>query len=164
VGSYISQDPIGLAGGDQLYAYVHDTTSWADILGLTKAPATLPNTPGIYILTNGRDSYVGSAGIGNQGMNDRISGTGHTSAQALLDKPGTKVQYVKVDMGSATTRSDRNNILRYYEQKEFNKQRTGGFNMTNKKGIQSSKKRKYTEELIDKHGVSASKRRKTCKS
>ena len=65
IGLYISQDPIGLAGGDRLYAYVHDTTSWVDILGLEKTPATLPNKPGIYILTNGRESYVGSAGIGS---------------------------------------------------------------------------------------------------
>jgi RHS repeat-associated protein len=36
VGSYISQDPIGLAGGDRLYNYVHDTNSWVDIWGLSR--------------------------------------------------------------------------------------------------------------------------------
>ena len=35
VGNYISQDPIGLAGGRQLYGYVHDVNWWIDIWGLT---------------------------------------------------------------------------------------------------------------------------------
>ncbi|MBO2013010.1 DUF6531 domain-containing protein [Hymenobacter negativus] len=163
IGQYISQDPIGMAGGDRFYGYVYDPSTWVDVLGLTKAPASLPNKPGIYILTNGRDSYVGSAGIGNQGMSQRISSTGHVKAQELLDTPGTKVQYVKVDMGSATTSSDRNNILRYYEKREYEKQAAKGFNMTNDAGIQSSRKAKHAEKLIAKHGVTASKRRTTCK-
>jgi RHS repeat-associated protein len=33
-GMYISQDPIGLNGGDRLYGYVGDTTGYIDILGL----------------------------------------------------------------------------------------------------------------------------------
>jgi RHS repeat-associated protein len=37
IGSYISQDPIGLAGGNPtLYGYVHDPNSWVDILGLSR--------------------------------------------------------------------------------------------------------------------------------
>jgi filamentous hemagglutinin len=35
-GNYISQDPIGLAGGNPtIYGYVSDTNNWIDILGLT---------------------------------------------------------------------------------------------------------------------------------
>jgi RHS repeat-associated protein len=35
IGNYISQDPIGLAGGNPtLYGYVHDPNSWIDQLGL----------------------------------------------------------------------------------------------------------------------------------
>jgi len=33
-GQYASQDPIGLAGGPALYAYVHDPLAWVDPLGL----------------------------------------------------------------------------------------------------------------------------------
>jgi RHS repeat-associated protein len=35
IGSYISQDPIGLAGGNPtIYGYVHDPNNWIDVLGL----------------------------------------------------------------------------------------------------------------------------------
>ena len=37
-GAYISQDPIGLAGGIlNLYGYVDDTNAWVDVLGLAKS-------------------------------------------------------------------------------------------------------------------------------
>ena len=35
-GAYISQDPIGLMGGGNLYSYVHDVNTWLDILGLAE--------------------------------------------------------------------------------------------------------------------------------
>ena len=39
-GSYISQDPIGLTGGNPtLYGYVGEPNSWIDVLGLSKIPA-----------------------------------------------------------------------------------------------------------------------------
>ena len=36
-GVYISQDPIGLAGGAALYSYVQDVNSWVDVFGLSSA-------------------------------------------------------------------------------------------------------------------------------
>lgn len=36
-GAYISQDPIGLAGGNPtIYGYVEDTNTWVDVFGLNK--------------------------------------------------------------------------------------------------------------------------------
>ena len=42
-GQYLSQDPIGLAGGMAAYAYVPDPTKWVDPFGLSKCP-TDPRT------------------------------------------------------------------------------------------------------------------------
>ncbi|WP_218032725.1 RHS repeat-associated core domain-containing protein, partial [Paenibacillus ehimensis] len=33
-GMYTQQDPIRLAGGIQLYGYVHDPNTWVDVFGL----------------------------------------------------------------------------------------------------------------------------------
>lgn len=35
MGMYVSQDPVGLAGGINLYSYVHDSNSWIDLFGLS---------------------------------------------------------------------------------------------------------------------------------
>jgi RHS repeat-associated protein len=37
-GTYVSQDPIRLNGGDAFYAYVHNTNSWLDPFGLSGRP------------------------------------------------------------------------------------------------------------------------------
>jgi len=49
--SYISQDPIGLEGGMELYSYVHDTNYWIDPYGLTGIiyRRTNPHTGAVYI-------------------------------------------------------------------------------------------------------------------
>ena len=48
-GSYISQDPIGLAGNNPtLYAYVSDVNYWNDVLGLTAE---------VYKLVATKDGY-----------------------------------------------------------------------------------------------------------
>ena len=39
-GRYLSEDPIGLAGGVGLYAYVHDPAGWLDAWGLTECRRT----------------------------------------------------------------------------------------------------------------------------
>ena len=41
VGHYLSQDPLGLAGGPALYAYVADPLTQTDVLGLSKGSGTL---------------------------------------------------------------------------------------------------------------------------
>ena len=64
-GMYISQDPIGLLGGQNLYAYVHDTNMWVDVLGLA-------GTGGAYMFGFGDGSmYIGKGEIGR--MNESIS-------------------------------------------------------------------------------------------
>ncbi len=51
-GAYISQDPIRLeAGLTNLYAYVHDTNAWVDVLGLSQQ---------IPLAKPGEDLFVGT--------------------------------------------------------------------------------------------------------
>ncbi len=163
-GQYLSKDPLGLLGGERAYAYVHDPLTWADPWGLIKAPASLPNEPGVYIITNGNTSYVGSSGIGKQGMFERVSKSTHKKAQDLLKLPGTKVQFIRVDLGTATDPSDRNNILRFYEARELQKQKKRpNMEVLNGDSVQDPKNTKKAQDLIDRHGASAKKRRTTCK-
>ncbi|MFC4746552.1 RHS repeat domain-containing protein [Flavobacterium branchiicola] len=59
-GGYISQDPIGVFGGNAFYAYVHNTNSWVDIFGLSELVYQLLNEKGevIYYVITERDALV----------------------------------------------------------------------------------------------------------
>lgn len=57
-GQYASQDPIGLAGGFAVYAYVKDPLTWTDVAGLNGTP-TLPHR---VLLENGSTRIVHNYG------------------------------------------------------------------------------------------------------
>lgn len=57
-GMYVSQDPIGLSGGDKLYSYPHDSNSWVDVFGLAEIPVSA-NTALPDVLTRGVHVNVG---------------------------------------------------------------------------------------------------------
>jgi RHS repeat-associated protein len=62
-GNYLSQDPIGLTGGNRLYGYVHDSNYWVDVFGL------FPNMNGATVTvtatsTRGVESATKSSGGG----------------------------------------------------------------------------------------------------
>jgi hypothetical protein len=63
---YLSQDPIGLAGGSKLYGYVHDTNMWVDVLGLSGNPETATHITYVGIDKKTGKPYVGYASM--QGM------------------------------------------------------------------------------------------------
>ena len=44
IGNYISQDPISIAGGINVYAY--DSNSWIDLLGLSSNPLIFTRSSG----------------------------------------------------------------------------------------------------------------------
>jgi len=169
IGRFISQDPIGLLGGVNLYQYAPNPVSWIDPLGLSAktVPPTLPDKPGIYIITNPntKKSYVGSAGreVGS-GMYSRHHGS-HPKAEALLKMEGTTFEYKEVDLGTATDSRERNRMLRHYEQQEYEKQKKAGYTMTNGNNPQNPsipQKKKDAEALIKDHGASIDETRILC--
>ncbi|MGQ7249535.1 RHS repeat-associated core domain-containing protein [Halomonas sp. V046] len=48
IGRFTTQDPIGLAGGTNLYQYAPNPTGWVDPLGLCKCPSTTAYEVGTF--------------------------------------------------------------------------------------------------------------------
>ncbi len=143
--NYVSQNPVNLYDPD----------------GLIQAPASVPNSPGIYILTNDvtLEAYVGS-GVD---AHARLSNTNHVTAQYMLGLANTKVRFVAVDVGSAATNRKKGRILRRYEQIHYEKiDDLNKYTMLNKQRPEQPKKRAKNEATILAEGASASKKRKTC--
>jgi RHS repeat-associated protein len=75
-GNYISQDPIGLAGGAALYAYVHDVNKLTDPLGLVPLGTGGFSVYALYEQGATKPYYIG---ITNQDIDARMAqhmGTG----------------------------------------------------------------------------------------
>ena len=158
IGRFISPDPIGLLGGTNLGSYSPNPTGWIDPLGWINAPSTLPNTAGVYVYRNGNDVYVGSAGGGQQGMNQRTSDGAHSKAQDMLRKPGTVVEYHEVDLGTAKTRAEKEHVLRHFEQQVMDAEAAKGRNLTNDRRAESLKKFPARVAEVKKFGASMGKR------
>jgi RHS repeat-associated protein len=152
-GRFIVEDPIGLLGGLNLYQYAPNPLMWIDPWGWMDLPVDLPKSSGIYTIINGNDVYVGSS----VDMYGRVNNPEHASAQDLLRREGTTVNYREVDLGDAETRSDKGNILRHYEQQEMDRQSAAGKTLTNKRRAESPKKTKRNQSLINKHNAKAGK-------
>src|SRR5262249_253964 len=106
-------------------------------------------------------------GMGEQGMSGRLANDGHANAQSLLSQPDTRVEYRRVDLGTATDTGERNNMLRYYERQEFETQKRNGYQMLNHREsetyIQSNRKVSRAQGLIEQHGASAGERQIACR-
>jgi uncharacterized protein RhaS with RHS repeats len=117
MGSYLSQDPIGLASGEpNFYAYVHDTNSWVDVLGLQGGqtsfigdalhPGTVtPNNPGGVYTIKATGSYQGdkAALFGAANIKGSFANHGDYVAHHVSYDPKTntmQMQLVRQDVHS----------------------------------------------------------------
>jgi hypothetical protein len=71
----------------------------------------LPSTPGVYHIELNGEVYTGSAA----NVAERLENPTHPAA-ALLDDPARRVKVWGVDLGMASTESEVNHVLRYFEQ------------------------------------------------
>ena len=139
-----------------LYSYVSNSNGELDPFGLVRAPKSVPNTSGIYSLSNKtlNQAYVGSG----LNVNDRMSLTTHTKAQDLLKYPDTKIEFTPVDLGDADTWTDQNRILRHFEQKEKMRLENAGFDMKNSNNPEAAIKNKRNKGIVDDKNASSGKR------
>ena len=77
-GRFVSQDPIGLDGGDNLYQFAPNIQSWFDILGLAKTPkvklGSLGEVRSASVVL--KRSYLGKGKATNKGNRDYARGLG----------------------------------------------------------------------------------------
>ena len=70
-GAYISQDPIGFAGGNPtLYGYVYDPNSWVDVFGLSEYNAT--EVLGRKVYQSSTDFVTGTPDYADPGVHHRL--------------------------------------------------------------------------------------------
>ena len=128
-GAYISQDPIGLAGGNPtLYGYVKDSNCWVDVFGLDcsklpqpkigkpikrkiKTGADAPKKKGVYIFEEGNtgELYKGSTDNFRSRMNNHLG---------VKLNAGNEVTFIPVKTSGRTERGARR-VRRFIEQKEI---------------------------------------------
>ena len=99
IGRFINPDPIGLAGGRNLYQYAPNPISWIDPWGWAVTPLDAPgySTYGLYEPGANEPYYVGHTG---QSLDDRLSehvGTGRATRGRTeirsLEGPGGTLTY-----------------------------------------------------------------------
>ncbi|WP_425312869.1 RHS repeat-associated core domain-containing protein [Neisseria dumasiana] len=91
-GRFVNQDPIGLAGGNNLYWFAPNVFSWLDILGLNRNPILFTSSTGLTLSVTGytglqhlSDSQVKSLAFLNSPENNRPFG------KSPVDKKGNTI-------------------------------------------------------------------------
>jgi len=90
LGQYISQDPIGLAGGNPtLYGYVGDTNTWIDPLGLSRQKpysSSLTDEQFLRRIANAAERWGVRNGFGPAGSGPLQGTQKHDYARRLLQR------------------------------------------------------------------------------
>jgi RHS repeat-associated protein len=84
IGSYLSQDPIGLAGGDKLYGYVHNPNEYIDVLGLMEIDGGW----------SARKAERGSILNANRPSSGTVHSTKHIQASSMEDAMNRSIKGV----------------------------------------------------------------------
>jgi RHS repeat-associated protein len=114
--TFVSQDPLGLAAGVDLYRYAPNVWTWVDPFGLTCDAAKarirkIPDGPGIYHIEAGGQHYTGS-GVD---VRQRLLNNTHP-ASGLMDDANVSITVRPVDLGTASTPRQQSHVLRSFEQ------------------------------------------------
>jgi RHS repeat-associated protein len=110
-GQFISQDPIGLVGGLELYGHLPDPTTWIDPLGLTKGPHLNTNGAtgnfGVYEITiHGELHKIGKADLSRVTQTSKLPTRLHQQLRKLRQIHGDENVKGKVLPGSYKTTKD----------------------------------------------------------
>jgi len=85
IGRFITQDPIGLLGGDNLYQYAPNTQSWIDALGLACDKWTVSSHKVNKSSVKGKNLGLDSHHVGQKDlMKDLVEGYDPATAPAML--------------------------------------------------------------------------------
>ena len=113
-GSYISQDPIGLAGGNPtIYGFINDTNRWLDIFGLHKNSNCTVGDWGLYDIVDTEAGGHAKVGIGKAEdvMSDGTNRRAHTSARLAKKNPNfTNAEPVIVSTHKGITKGEMKEI------------------------------------------------------
>lgn len=114
--AFVSQDPLGLVAGVNLYRYAPNVWTWTDPFGLTCSAVRarinqIPDSPGIYHIEVDGKVYTGS-GVD---VRQRLLNNTHP-ASGLMDNPNVSITVRPVDLGGAATPRQQNHVLRHFEQ------------------------------------------------
>ena len=100
-GQFVSQDPIGLHGGLNTYAYGPNANSWIDPLGLAKKPKgydVTGNTAGPDVVTRGVHVNVEGPGLPREGGHVELLPIIERDEKGKIIKTGVKLAPVDVKM------------------------------------------------------------------
>ncbi|MEY4579907.1 MAG: hypothetical protein RL701_4610 [Pseudomonadota bacterium] len=93
-GQYCSQDPIGLAGGDELYAYVDDPATWVDPFGLSKecGPRRTKHVENRHI---NRSKYPGKSKYRKPSQVDKLNARAIANPDTVVNQGRGRIRYEK---------------------------------------------------------------------
>jgi RHS repeat-associated protein len=114
VGRFISQDPIGLLGGENLYMYAPNPVRWADPWGLSYGAVDFTGSPDLFPVTGTQQNIVSIELQGSRSRDFTLAykEAGFTPAEAAAAKRAGYTWHHVRNYDPVTGRSDMQLVLR----------------------------------------------------